>query len=83
MYGAEEQIKRENAEIEVWKNDLQIASMLDEGIKAGETFNEYQARTGCPAFLQERYLTLQRASGIAPHSVKPKEDSFLEGFKRG
>lgn len=80
MYGSEQQIRQEDAEIKAWKADLAVSAELDTGIQHGETFSEYQNRTGCPNCLRDRYVERQRRAGIAPHSVKPKEDLFLKGF---
>lgn len=78
---AEQQLKQESAQLKMWREDLQLAAQLNEGIQRGELFKEYRQRTGCPAFLEAKYLELQKRSGIAPHSVKEsKPDPFLDGF---
>lgn len=80
----EQQIKQESADVKAWQADMKVTEQLSDGVQKGETFTEYQTRTGCPNCLRERYLDLQRRSGIAPHSVKQKsEDPFVTGFRSG
>jgi hypothetical protein len=65
-----------------WKYDLQINRELQTGVAAGLTFEEYQARSGCPHTLRSQYYAMQQSSGIAPHSVD-REDPFVTGFRTG
>ena len=63
-----------------WKYDLQLNRELQKGVESGMTFEEYQRSSGCPYSLRQQYYALQRASGIAPHSVG-RPDPFLDGFR--
>lgn len=68
-----------------WLRQKQIDEALRPGIEKGQTWKEFCSATRCPDTkrMRDRYLTMQRESGIAPGSVKTGEDPFLAGFEKG
>ena len=54
-------------------------------IQKGATWNDYLRATAAPGDLRERYLELQKQSGVVPGSKKESEfdSNFLKGFQMG
>lgn len=78
----EKQIRKEQRENFVLNQKIDRELMI--GIEAGKTWTEYVRESAAPGDLKNRYLELQKESGIAPGSVKdPREDEFLRGFNCG
>ena len=51
------------------------------GIEKGMTWVEFMRTTGAPGTVKDRYIQLQRESGIVPGSKDDKPDLFLKGFE--
>ena len=67
-----------------WQRREAISDRLKSGIEKGMTWREFCKATSCPDTknLREKYLSMQRSSGIAPgsHAEDTKNALFLKGF---
>ena len=60
-----------------WRLQAELDGLLMKGINSRRTWSQFQADTGCPDHLKERYQSLQVRSGIVPNG---EIDAFLAGF---
>lgn len=80
--GREEWLRkaREQTKIHEWGQTRQYDHILQQGVQAGLSFDEYAKQTGCPDGLRERYLDLEDEHRLAE---REKNDQFLKGFTGG
>lgn len=70
---------------EEWKRRSRTDTLLMDGIRNRQTWEQFQTETSCPGHLRDRYYALQQNSGILPISdaQKRKDALFLKGFLEG
>lgn len=69
--------------VDRWQANKHVEADLLQGIRKGQTFNEFQMETGAPVFLKDQYIRLQQKTGLAPGYTRKdkKTDQLLQAFK--
>lgn len=68
-----------------WERQAKTDSLLMDGIRNRQTWEQFSSATNCPGHLRDRYYALQQNSGILPISdaEKREKELFLKGFLEG